>query len=64
MELVNNTWSDIIKRRIPKSFQHKEEDTYEVEASNQFEEIDNRTSSTSAPLSSPSRTRDKSEELL
>jgi hypothetical protein len=48
----------------PIVFQTVKEDSYEVEASNKCEEINNQQSSTSAPLSSLSRTRDKSEELL
>jgi hypothetical protein len=62
-ELDINLWSYIVKHRIPNRVGNFEENTDEVAASTQFEEIDNRQSSKSAPLSSLSRTRDKSEEL-
>jgi hypothetical protein len=48
----------------PQEFGHIKEDTDGVVESNKFEETDKKHSSTSATLSSPSRTRDKSEEPL
>jgi hypothetical protein len=63
LKLAINRRSYIIKYRIPNSCRNIEEDNDEVVESNKFEEIDNKQSSTSAPLSLLSRTRDKLEEF-